>query len=286
MNIKREAGLDPDTPTFLDGPSPHGASPNHHHHLSPPPNRVVISLRDEDRENNQPMVSMVTSPTAAAAAAPRRHGQVGMVTSVDGLDAVERLSTQVDLRREEEALEEGCVRVSPTMADDFQNGAPGDYGAGEETYEREIAERESYERELADRESYERELADRESYEREMVQQEQHQQEDVTAENQAEEEEERRMEEEEMGGMEEEEGRMEQEGEDQEGEEEGLRIEGPQPSLEASDDDLVDNLPVFPVPQLQPVTSAWRFRQSRDHVMQASRRRCWVTCTLHGRSPH
>lgn len=260
MNIKREAGLDPDTPTFLDGPSPHGASPNHHHHhLSPPPNRVVISLRDEDRENNQPMVSMVTSPTAAAAAAtPRRHGQVGMVTSVDGLDAVERLSTQVDLRREEEALEEGCVRVSPTMADDFQNGAPGDYGAGEETYEREIAERESYERELADRESYEQELADRESYEREMVQQEQHQQEDVTAENQAEEEEEeeRRMEEEEMGGMEEEEGRMEQEGEDQEGEEDGLRIEGPQPSLEASDDDLVDNLPVFPVPQLQPVTSA------------------------------
>ena len=181
MNIKREAGLDPDTPTFLDGPSPHGASPNHHHHLSPPPNRVVISLRDEDRENNQPMVSMVTSPAAAAAAAtPRRHGQVGMVTSVDGLDAVERMSAQVDLRGEEEALEEGCVRVSPTMADDFQNGAPGDYGAGEETYEREIAERESYERELADRESYERE----------MVQQEQHQQEDVMAENQAEEEEE------------------------------------------------------------------------------------------------
>lgn len=248
MNIKREAGLDPDTPTFLDGPSPHGASPNHHHHhhLSPPPNRVVISLRDEDRENNQPMVSMVSS---SAAATPRKHSQGGAGANTDGLDTGERMSTRVDLRGEEEVLEEGCVRVSPTMADDYPNGIRGDYGGGEETYEREIAERESYEREIADRESYEREL----------VQQEQ----DMMVENQAQEEreeEERRIveEEEEVGGMEEEEGRMEQEGVDQEEEEEeeGLRIEGPQPTLEASDDDLVDNLPVFPVPQLQPVTSA------------------------------
>ncbi|XP_070193273.1 uncharacterized protein [Littorina saxatilis] len=283
MNIKREAGLDPDTPTFLDGPSPHGASPNPHRHLSPPPNRVVISLREEDMGGGvNPNVTMARSPGELN----HRQGGMGKDTEVG-----ESLSTQVDLRGGgEEGMEEGCVRVSPTMVDDYQNGLGGDYHhrhhGGEETYEHEIAQRESYERELAGRHhNYQGDMEESQQQQHEDVMLDDQDQERMMMREEEEEEEEEdggfRPEEEEEGGMgqaeeeggmgqaedeegrmgqaeeEEGEGRMEQQGEgEQEEEEEGLRIEGPQPSLEAPDDDLVDNLPVFPVPQLHPVTSS------------------------------
>ena len=312
MNIKREAGLDPDTPTFLDGPTPHGASPMPHHHLNPPSNRVVISLRDEDRERGHSRSA--SSPTSF------KYNQAGMDTDqtrmggdqtrmgtdqhrmgtdqarmgndVDGHDA--GLTSQGDLRGSKEVEDEDCVRVSPAMAEDYPLPIPGGFMAGREEsyhrhrerkehYDRELDERENYERELAGRENYQRQFADQENYERELADQANYERE--TAERESferdlvdshryereyadegsydEQHHHQQQEVEDMVVERQKDGevvegrRVEREGgERQEDEEEGLRIEGPQPNLEASDDDFADSLPVFPVPHLQPVTSS------------------------------
>ncbi|XP_076468978.1 uncharacterized protein LOC143299578 [Babylonia areolata] len=170
--------------------------------------------------------------------------------------------------------QEGCVRRELDEVENCQ-------GELEENYDREL-EQENYERELGDGDSYhgeagyegnpvERDVDEQpENYERELNMQDGY---DEGFSEQSLQEGEEALQGGDLhqhppqGGSDEEmrqEERMEEEGMEEDGpedeEDEGLRIEGPQPSLEPpdnDDDDLMNELPVYSVsPHLHPLTSS------------------------------
>lgn len=217
LSIKREAGLDPDTPTFLDGPSP-GA-------------RIMVPLppkRSSSTDDDQPP-PLLTS-TSRGFMPP--HGKESMEGEVGRLGQ-EGASGDEDLPPEG-GEEEDYVRMSPRMADHYGDtgDSQADYPDGEESTDHDMAQHRGYmeEGDMMGEDSVDHDMAHHQGY----------------------------VEEEDMTGGEDEREAQEEDGVSQ-GEEESveasLREEGPQPGLEA-EDDLVDNLPVFPVPQLQPVTSS------------------------------
>ena len=130
--------------------------------------------------------------------------------------------------------------------------------ADQEAYEEEYAEQDSY-RSSSNQEDYEREMSEQVAYRRGLPEEENSEEgaslrypEDMSY---LQEEEEGRLRAGEKIGEAREETDVQQMELGEEEGEEGLEIEGPQPSLEVGEEDMVENLPVFPVPHLQPVTS-------------------------------
>ncbi|KAL8592182.1 hypothetical protein ACOMHN_030857 [Nucella lapillus] len=136
-NIKREAGLDPDTPTFLDSALLNGNNPlkphPHPHHSPPPPSRVVASLRDEDMTYGGP--SLGRSPSSLRC--PDRDPQSS------GL-----LPARVDFGHERDG-----ERKSPSMMGVSYSEGPHER-CEEDDYSRCLAEGEAYERDLGRRTHY------------------------------------------------------------------------------------------------------------------------------------
>nr|KAG5687421.1 hypothetical protein BaRGS_019820 [Batillaria attramentaria] len=133
LSIKREAGLDPDTPTFLDGPpagleglTPGGQS------LS---TRIMVPLprdREPDNAPNQSQPFLTTSPPPPGEEDMEdEQSMMGREEETDeGLSQNQgEIGEQADV-----GDEEGYARVSPRMADDYRDvdDTQGDYVDEEE----------------------------------------------------------------------------------------------------------------------------------------------------------
>lgn len=215
LSIKREAGIDADTPTFLDRPLSQGSSLNHHpsyrlhhQHFQHPlsPSKLTYGRHGHESETDHDRhMAQTSSPILDnhlnndSSATDEARFERGDMSREERLQRSSRIHS-------DEFGEDNCVRVSPRMVNDYEDSMMhGD---------------------IDDEEQLEEE-------EREMMG---HHHEDSQ---------------EDEGDYDHEDGASDTE----EREEMSPVIEGPQPTLEA-EDDLVDNLPVFPVPHLQPVSSS------------------------------
>lgn len=227
MSIKREAGIDLDTHTFLDGPPPHQGPPSSSDfHGRPRHSSLSPSTPGTNRSRNEDENVHTYEHQASKSA-----GHMGLITSeneeVDrdaGLledVAVEDVMHEDGSKRHAEEMDEGSCsgRSLPGMGDQesFQEDMQGGMGRREEEGRGVEEEGVMHNRQMP----LHNEVKDMQSR---------------------------------FYGP----GHFSHIGADIEQEEEQVEpigMEGAQPSLEA-EDDIVDNLPVFPVSQLQPVSTA------------------------------